>query len=175
MSSTDNSFRLDDWLQQLAALEDPFHDSALAIYEPTEAQAQLLVTLCRAYWLATPQECDQIRAALGDKPGVRNQLLGCVYQAAYHLQSSADHDWLRIGLAAAAIENCSFDYRDFLLALAELFVTAERVGLDPQAEFSRAAEHASNFAPRGGTTPVQDVLRNFHTYAVVASARRSHA
>ncbi len=173
MSSTDNSFRLDEWLQQLAALEDQFHDSALVIYEPTEQQAQLLVTLCRAYWSATPQECDQIRTALSDKAGVRNQLLGCVYQAVHHLQSSADHDWLRIGLAATAIENCSFDYRDFLLALAELFVTAERVGLDPQAEFNLAAERASTFAPRGGYTPVHDVLLNFHTYAVVASARRS--
>jgi hypothetical protein len=174
VSSTDHPFRLDDWLQQLAAVEDSFHDSPLAIYEPTQAQAQLLYTLCRAYWSATSQECDQIRTALSDRRGVRNQLLGCVYQAMQHLQSPADRDWLHIGLAAAVIENCSFDYRDFFLALAELFVTAERVGLDPQAEFNLAAERASTSAPRGGTTPVHDVLLDFHTYAVVASARRSH-
>jgi hypothetical protein len=175
MSASDNSFRLDDWLQQLAATEDSFHDSTLVIYEPTDAQAELLYALCHAYWKVSPDECDQFRNAISDKPGVRNQLLGCVYQAVQHLHSSADHEWLRVGLAAASIENCSFDYRDFFLALAELFVTAERVGIDPHAEFSLATERASTIKPRGGTTPVSEVLRGFHTYAVVASARRSHA
>jgi hypothetical protein len=173
MSAPDNSFRLDDWLQQLAATEDSFHDSTLVIYEPTDAQAELLYTLCRAYWIAPSGECDRFREAVSDKPGVRNQLLGCVYRAVQHLHSSADREWLHVGLAAASIENCSFDYRDFFLALAELFVTAERVGLAPQTEFDLAAERASTSTPRGGTTPVNEVLRGFHTYAVVASVRRS--
>ena len=175
MSSTDNSFHLNEWLQQLAILEDSFHDSTLAIYEPTGAQAELLYTLCHAYWTVPADDCDRFRDAVSDKPGVRNQLLGCVYQAVQQLHSPADREWLRVGLAAASIENCSFDYRDFLLALAGLFVTAERVRLDPQAEFSLAAQRASTLTPRGGTTPVRDVLHDFHTYAVVASARHSHS
>jgi hypothetical protein len=65
---------------------------------------------------------------------------------------------LRIGAAAAAIQSGrSVNYRGFLLALAELCVTAEEVGLDPDAEFWAV----------GGAIP-----SDFHTYAVVRNRRR---
>jgi hypothetical protein len=89
------------------------------------------------------------RSAASDKDGVLSALLGYIYTSASRLQSSADGEWLRKGLAAASIENCSVDYRDVLLALAELYVAAEKVGIDPKPHFGAVAELSSSDTPQG--------------------------
>lgn len=68
-----------------------------------------------------------------------------------------DLDLLRMGLAAAAIRGSGPDSRDFWMALAELYVSAEEAGIDPRSEFETA----------GGGVP-----SNFHTYAVLKSRQR---
>ncbi len=139
-----------------------------AQYDPYQPLYALFDQLC-PYYLeeATPQERTEIRAATSDKAGVLSALLGYVYASASRLQSSADGEWLRKGLAAASIENCSVDYRDILLALAELYVAAEKVGIDPKPHFAAVAELSSSDTPQGGTTPVREMLANFHSYAVL--------
>jgi hypothetical protein len=100
-------------------------------------------------------------------------LLGYVYTSASRLQSSADGEWLRKGLAAASIENCSVDYRDVLLALAELYAAAEKVGIDPKPHFAAVAELSSSDAPQGGMTPLRKMLADLHSYAVLKE-RQDH-
>jgi len=164
---------LADLLQQLDEIELQSPHDALALYQPGALTEQFFQRLCAAYLEASDDQREQLRAALDNKPGIRNNLLGYVYTATQHLHASDDRYWLQIGLAAASLENCSTDYRDFLLALADLYVAAERVGLDPRSEFQAAAQWSSTAVPRGGFTPVGDMLAAFHTYAVVESARRA--
>jgi hypothetical protein len=54
------------------------------------------------------------------------------------------------------MQSGQLDYRDVLLALADLYVSVEEAGLDPESEFEAL----------GIQLP-----ENFHTYAVVRSRR----
>ena len=142
-----------------------------ARYDPYQAIYDLLDQLCPAYLDATPDQRAEIRAAVSEQDGVLSALLGYVYRAAKRIQSPADREWVRKGLAAVSIENCRKDYRDVLLALAELYVAAERAGLDPKPDFKAVARLSSREKPRGGRTPVNDMLARFHTYAVLKEHR----
>ena len=85
-----------------------------------------------------------------------NQLLGIVYSSAEQLRATQDVKWLRTRAAAASMQGGHLDYRDFLLALADLYVSAEEAGLDPESEFEAM----------GVGLP-----EDFHTYAVVRGRR----
>jgi hypothetical protein len=143
---------LDDWLNQLQIIEQQSPHSTLAIYVPGEAHAGFYHSLCR-YYLAAPElQRARIRSAVSDKDGVLNCFLGYMYESARHIRETKSNDWLQLGLAAASIRGDGPDYRDFLLALTELYVAAEAAGLDAKSEF----------AAIGGGVPA-----NFDTYAVL--------
>jgi hypothetical protein len=127
--------------------------------------------LCPAYLEAAPEQRAEIRAAVSDKNGLLSALLSYVYRAAEQIQSPADREWLRRGLAAASIENCRKDYRDVLLALAELYVSAEQAGLNPRPDFKAVSRLSSREKPQGGMTPVSNMLARFHSYAVLKERR----
>jgi hypothetical protein len=147
--------RIKTWLE---ILEEQAVHSSLTYYEPTDEGQQPFDRVLQVYLQASDKQRKLIRSAVGDKEGVLNQMLWYVYKSAEQMRVTKDVSWLRIGAAAAAIQSGrSVDYRDFLLALAELYVTAEEAGLDLDAEF-RAV---------GGAIP-----SDFHTYAVVSSRLR---
>lgn len=164
---------LDKLLEQLAEIEGQCSPSNLMLYYPSEEQEQALYDLCRFYLETSSEQRARIRTWISDKEGLLNRCLGYVHKVSKQIHSVEDGEWLRIGLAAASIENCRFDYRDFLLALAELYVTAEEAGLDPRGEFKAVATLSSKKTPRGGgTTSVSSMLSNFHRYAVLKERRR---
>jgi hypothetical protein len=144
---------LDDWLE---ALEERAPYSPLAYYTSSQEDQQSLNAFCQHYFRASKQQRALIRSAVHNKKGVLNQLMACVHQAAERLQATKDTAWLEIGAAAAALLGGQLDYRDFLLALAELYVMAEEAGLDPDPVFEAV----------GGGIP-----SDFHTYAVVRRRR----
>ena len=72
---------------------------------------------------------------------------------------------------ALSLENCGRDDRDTLITLADLYVSAESLGIAPTHLFMKIAEISSKERPRGGITPVSEILRNFDTYAVVQERR----
>jgi len=146
-------------------------DEQLAQYNPYQEMYEFFDELCPAYQAATVQERAEIRAAVRDKAGVPSALVGYVYRAASQIQAPSDSEWLRRGLIAVSIEDCSRDFRDVLLALAELYVTAEEAGIDPRPEFTVVSKLSSREKPRGGTTPVSRMLTGFHRYAVLKERR----
>jgi hypothetical protein len=156
MPSRDTHTSLGSLKDQLKAIEAQCPSSPLVIYAPQDEHEQFFDDLCRTYLEASSRERWAIRDAVANKKGVLNCLLGHVYKSAERVRATRDKQWLQIGLAAAAIQQGGYDQRDFLLALAELYVTAEEVGLDPKPEF-RAI---------GGGIPA-----NFERYAVVRSRR----
>jgi len=158
MSLSDTSINLNDIRDQLEAIEKQCPSSNLVIYTPRQEHKQFFNDLCQIYLDAPYRERSLIRDAAADKKGVLNCLLGHVYESAKQVRATRNRRWLQIGLAAAAIQKGGYDYRDFLLALAELYVTAEEVGIDPKPEFEALGD---------------GIPANFHTYAVVRS-RRAH-
>ena len=157
MSSSDTSINLNDIKVQLEAIEKQCPSSSLVIYVPMQEHEQFFNDLCQIYLDAPSRERWLIRDAVADKKGILNCLLGYVYESAKRVRATRNRHWLQIGLAAAAIQKGGYDPRDFLLALAELYVTAEEVGIDPKPEFEAL----------GSGIPA-----DFHTYAVVRSRRK---
>jgi hypothetical protein len=158
---TDGSFRegamdlnLDNLPQELAALEAQGPTSTLSIFEPSPELEQFCCDLCRLYLAASMLERYRIQFLVTDKEGLQNCLLGHAYKCATQLQATKDENWLRLGLAASILASQKMDYRDVLLAWAELYVVAEETGLDPNPAFKAIAS-----------------LDKFDTYAVVNSRR----
>ena len=144
----------------------------LARYDPYEAIYALLDELCPAYLAASAEQRAAVRAAASDKNGVLSALLGYAWRAARRIQSPEDREWLRRGLAAISIENCARDYRDVLLALAELYVMAEEAGIKPSSDFRAVSRLSGEEKPRGGDTSMKKMLANFRGYGALRERRR---
>jgi len=146
-------------------------DRQWARYDPYRAIYALLDELCPAYLEASAEQRAAVRAAVSDKRGVSSALLGYAYRAAERVRSSRDREWLRRGLAAISMENCGRDYRDVLLALAELYVAAEEAGIEPRADFRAVSRLSSGEKPRGGRSSVRQMLARFQSYGVLRERR----
>jgi hypothetical protein len=150
-----SDFCCDNLERLIETLEERAAHSPMAYVLPDEEGQQALYALCQGYWCASRQQRTAIRSAVHGRKGVLNQLMAYVHRASERVQTTKDIAWLQIGTAAALLSG-QLDYRDFLLVLAELYVTAEEAGLDPGPVFDAA----------GGGIP-----SDFHTYAVVRSRR----
>lgn len=145
---------LNDLPQELAALEACSPRSTLEIFTPAAEHEPIYRDLCRLFLAASALARYRIQYLLMDKEGIQNGLLGYAYHCARQLQASKDESWLQLGVAATALAGQAMDYRDLLLAQAELFVVAEEAGCDPNPAFKAIAG-----------------LDQFDTYAVVRSRR----
>lgn len=145
--------------------------SQFAKYDPYQDIYRLLDGLCAVYLDPSSQQRAEIRSAVSGKEGIWSGLIAYAYRAAKRLESPADKEWLRLGLAAISIENCGADFRDTLMALAELWLAGERAGIDPEPYFKEVAELSSCQAPSGGTTTLRDMLSGFRSYAVLQERR----
>ena len=157
MSVCDQNTSVEELLDQLERVSENCRTSALLIQVPPPEVEDVLKPLCHAYWDGSVQDRRLIWDAIGGTPGLLNCLLGYVWTAAERLRETGEVGWLRTGLAAAAIQGERAHHRDFLLALADLYVSAEEAGLDPEPWLEQA----------GGGIPA-----GFGEYAVVRSRRR---
>jgi hypothetical protein len=146
---------LENLAQVLDELEAQCPDSTLTIYVPEPEPAARLAEICRLYLAVGAPEQAKLMGAVAGRTGVQNHLLGYAYACAGQLKASRAGEWLRLGLAAAALAEGGMDPRDVLLALAELYVTAEAAGLEPAPAFEAVCG-------RG----------DFGDYAVVQARRR---
>jgi hypothetical protein len=149
MSSELNADELATCLSSIAEIEAQSTHSPLA-YGLTDPRA--IQALCQCYVRASRRQRAEMRHAVRDKLGLQNQLIAYVYRAAEQVRVTSDAMWLRTGAAAAAMQGGQMDQRDFLWALARLYLAAEAAGLDPK----------PTFEAMGGAIP-----GDFHTYAVV--------
>ena len=133
-----------------------------------------LERLCERYLALDQPNRAAIRECIGSIKGgihlptliyvVPNALYGCVSGAAERIKSREDVKWLRMGLAAASIEDARMDSRDLLLGLSDLYLSAEEAGIDPKPYFQ---EIASISAEAG-----QALLSTFHESACLQEVRR---
>jgi hypothetical protein len=127
--------------------------------------------LCPIYLAASPQHRSEIRSVVSNKEGIWSGLINYAYRAAERLQSPDDKEWLRLGLAAISIEDCSMDFRVTLMALAELHGAAEKAGIDPEPAFREVAELSNHVAKSGGTGSVSEMLFKFQSCATLKERR----
>ena len=146
-------------------------EKQLTKYDPYREIHLALDDLCPAYLEASDLERSAIRDAVSDKNGLLSALLGYAYKVSKRIYSPDDQEWLRRGLAAISIENCSRDYRDVLLAMAELYVMAEEAGIKPRAHFTAISKLSSDERPTGGDTSMRKMLKGFHGYGALRERR----
>lgn len=162
-----DGYTLDDHEREVEEIAQ----NQIAQYDPYQDMYALLDKLCPIYLDASPQQRAEIRSAVSNQEGIWSGLINYAYRAAERLKSPADKDWLPLGLAAISIEDCSMDYRDTLMALAELCVAAEKADINPEPDFRHVAELSSRQVPSGGTTSVSEILSKFQSYAVLEERR----
>ncbi len=156
MSRTDPE--LASLLDRLTALNNRFPYSSLQINPPNDAETtDLFAALChRALENKDGKEHALILESIKGNKGLASAFLGFIYTAAEKLRQTGDIRWLEIGLGASILQAEYPDERDYLLAMAELYVAAEESGLDPRPFFALVG---------------YDEADDFGNYAVVRSRR----
>ena len=129
-------------LKYLAGLagEDGARIRATVGVGPRDAAYDFLDELCAAYLEAKSGEHEGIRQALAGTKRLRHQLFDYAGRCVTFIHSPEDIQWLRLGLAAASIEDVRIDFRDTLLALGSLYTAAVRAGIEPLTQFNAVAE-----------------------------------
>ena len=122
-------------LREIDEREAEFSKSALVIFSPDKEQEGLVNLVCRTYLGSGAADKTRLANHLSNKEGLLNCLLGFAYNCAQMLKKTKNAEWLRLGLAAAHLAKMRMDYRDVLLAWAELYVVAEEAGITPDQAF----------------------------------------
>ena len=132
--------QLQTLLDKLYLLADIYSYSPLLINIPESGGSQeLFRELCHRALICTG-DYDRywISETIKDKKGIVSAFMGYVYTAAEKLRETKDIRWLEIGAGATLLAGDYPDWRDYILAVAEVYVTAEECGLDPDPVFAKA-------------------------------------
>lgn len=162
-----NGYTLADYKRDIKNITEKQREK----YDPVLEMDAFFNKLCAAYLSMSQQMRLQIRNIIAGKSGLQSGLVGYASRQAEQIKSKNDSQILRLGLAAISIENCANDFRDVLIALAELYVSAEKVGIDPLPYFNDISTLSSTERPTGGDVSTSEMLRKFYGYAILKERR----
>src|SRR5207237_9936634 len=111
---------------------------------------QAIDQLCRLYLEGSAQQREKIRVVVGNNSAVLHDLWGYIARAAEQIRADGGVAWLRTGLAVVVMEDMRADHHDTLHGMGELYLAAEKAGLDPQKEFTQLAELCSSEVSEDG-------------------------
>jgi hypothetical protein len=124
-----------------------------------------LSELADLYWDSTQTQQKLIRDAVN--PSRTWELIVYIRRIAMLIVSQSDGNWLRRGLAVAAIENSSFDYRDLIVSLVILRYAAEQAGIKTRQYFNDTMKISDPI--------IHDVLRNARDHSESCVTQTIHA
>ncbi|MEK6224747.1 MAG: hypothetical protein AABM40_00470 [Chloroflexota bacterium] len=107
-------------------------DEVFAIFDET----------CDLYARSDPGLCASIRGIVHEREA-RTLLEAYVYHASEVLKQGGRPEWLERGVAAASIEDRGSDYRDWLVSVGGLYLSAHAARVDPTPVLKRIAERSS--------------------------------
>ncbi|HET6883947.1 MAG TPA: hypothetical protein VFI31_27585 [Pirellulales bacterium] len=178
---------VDEFSERLAKLsQDGFNPHALESFrkELMEREASLrsekdtdgainpaLECLCTSYLQCGSATRAEVRAFVAQRESLCTFVLSYAIGLTAQVTSVDDTSKLILALAAMSIENCGCDYRDTLTTLADLYVGAEEIGIDPKPVFEAIAELSTDSPTSGGCESLMEILRHFERCAVVAERR----
>jgi hypothetical protein len=159
----------EDYHRGLAELEEQLRWE----FDPRTRLDPLFVQLCATLLQADAAARDNIRQFVAERKSLGQLLWRYANRLSTEMAAAGRHAALLLerALAAITIENCSTNYRDTQMTLADLFVAAELVGVDPQAAFAAAADRATDDLTDGGCNSLAALLREFHASSVLAERR----
>lgn len=130
--------------------------------EIEEEAFEVLERVSDFYLNASPEERVHVRKMMHEHEALHFQLFGFLYRATQMVEASESIMWLRLGLAAASIEDIEEDPRETYGRLGQLFRAAARVGIDPIPYFAEVGALSSPEVRSIANESMQDLLRNFH-------------
>ncbi len=86
------------------------------------------------------------------------------------LKQGGRPEWLERGVAAASIDDQRRDYRDWLMSLGDLYLSARAAHLDPAPVLKRIAELSNPERHAAAPTATRDALARFEDSAYFATS-----
>jgi len=125
--------------------------------------------ICDVYARSDASRCAIIRGIVHEREAHR--LLGdYLAYAARVLKKGGRPEWLERGIAAASIDDQRRDYRDWLMSLGDLYLSARAAHLDPSPVLKRIAERSNPERHAAAPTPTRDALLGFEDSAYFATS-----
>lgn len=120
--------------------------------------------ICDLYVRSDPPRCAVLRGIVHARE-VRLLLGDYIAHAAAVLKQGGRPEWLERGIAAASIDDQRRDYRDWLMSLGDLYLTARAKHLDPSPVLKRIAEVSNPEPHPAAPTSTSEALNSFEDSA----------
>jgi hypothetical protein len=120
--------------------------------------------ICDLYAHSDPPRCAIIRGVVHEREA-RVLLEEYVSHASEVLKHGGRSEWLERGIAAASIDDQRRDYRDWLMSLGDLYLSAHAKHVDPSPVFRRIAERSNPERHSSAPTSTRDALSTFEESA----------
>lgn len=125
--------------------------------------------ICDLYARSDAPRCAIIRGIVHGREAhlLLDEYLG---YASRILKQGGRPEWLERGVVAASIDDQRRDYRDWLMSLGDLYLSAWAAHLDPSPVLKRIAERSNPERHAAAPTPTRDALRGFEDSAYFATS-----
>jgi hypothetical protein len=120
--------------------------------------------ICDLYARSDPTRCAILRAMVHDREA-RILLSDYIAHAAEVLKQGGRPEWLERGIAAASIDDQRRDYRDWLMSLGDLYLSAHAKHIDPSPVLKRMAERSNPERHAAAPTSTREALKTFENSA----------
>lgn len=123
--------------------------------------------ICDLYARSEPPDCATIRRIVHEHEA-RLLLEDYLGYASRILKKGGRPEWLERGIAAASIDDQRRDYRDWLMSLGDLYLSARAAHLDPSPVLKRIAERSNPDRHAAAPTATRQALGTFEDSAYFA-------
>lgn len=120
--------------------------------------------ICDLYARSDPPRCAILRGLVHEREA-RVLLEEYVGHASAVLKKGGRPEWLERGIAAASIDDQRRDYRDWLMWLGDLYLTAHAKHVDPSPVLKRMAERSNPERHAAAPTSTREALSTFENSA----------
>ena len=125
--------------------------------------------ICDLYARSDPPRCAIIRGIVHEREA-HLLLDDYLAYASRILKQGGRPEWLERGIVAASIDDQRRDYRDWLMALGDLYLSARAAHLDPSPVLKRIAALSNPERHAAAPTPSRDALASFEDSAYFATS-----
>jgi hypothetical protein len=148
----------------MARLPQATNAAAALALGPRDQAFAVFDELCDLYARSDPSRCAIIRGIVHEREA-RILLEEYVAHASEVLKRGGRPEWLERGVAAVSIDDQRHDYRDWLMSLGDVYLSARTAHLDPSPVMKRMAERSNPERHTAAPTPTREALGNFEDSA----------
>lgn len=166
----DDGYTFARFEQELTALRTSLVDRD----DPFPRFNAIMDAVCQLYRSADAPSRRMIREFVAGHRELADLVRGFAGQTAAAFTPENVNDRLPVALSALSIENCAVDFRDTILALADVWVLAAQAGVKPVTYFEEVARLSDDSVAPGGTVPMSRLLREFHRHPALQERQQRY-